>query len=203
MKHSVRISQFFFTLFWNVISPLLRCSFLFYNIQTINIFLQRVDIFLYHFLEPLTALSNHGGHIFHEVFQLRQGRYSDIPAAKISEMMKSNSLDVNSWNQLIWFNWYTFLLLVLLWGLLSGSFCIFFLASFSSAECPDSITFECCEWDIGWKHWKEKWWNTSGMLVKENMGYLILGLVCGIYMILINFVYTYFFFFFFKNVSSC
>eukprot|EP00268_Persea_americana_P019907 TRINITY_DN20251_c0_g1_i2.p1 TRINITY_DN20251_c0_g1~~TRINITY_DN20251_c0_g1_i2.p1 ORF type:complete len:370 (-),score=77.59 TRINITY_DN20251_c0_g1_i2:933-2042(-) len=43
--------------------------------------------------EPLTALSNHGGHTFHEVFQLKQGRYSDIPAAKISEMMKSNSLD--------------------------------------------------------------------------------------------------------------
>ncbi|OMP02142.1 hypothetical protein COLO4_11308 [Corchorus olitorius] len=35
------------------------------------------------------------GHKFHEVFQLKpgQGRYSDLPATKISEMMKSNSLD--------------------------------------------------------------------------------------------------------------
>ncbi|KAJ6340117.1 hypothetical protein OIU77_007963 [Salix suchowensis] len=32
-------------------------------------------------------------HKFHEVFQLKQGRYSDLSAAKISEMMKSNSLD--------------------------------------------------------------------------------------------------------------
>jgi len=36
-----------------------------------------------------------GGHKFPEVFQLQQGRYSDLPAAKISEMMKSNSLDVS------------------------------------------------------------------------------------------------------------
>ncbi|KAG6596191.1 Kinesin-like protein KIN-14M, partial [Cucurbita argyrosperma subsp. sororia] len=42
--------------------------------------------------EPLGG-SNHLGHKFHEVFQLKQGRYADLPAAKISEMMKSNSLD--------------------------------------------------------------------------------------------------------------
>ncbi|XP_042404762.1 kinesin-like protein KIN-14C [Zingiber officinale] len=34
-----------------------------------------------------------GGHKFHEVFQLRPGNYYDLPAAKITEMMKSNSLD--------------------------------------------------------------------------------------------------------------
>ncbi|KAL0423733.1 UNVERIFIED_CONTAM: Kinesin-like protein KIN-14C [Sesamum radiatum] len=39
------------------------------------------------------ALINHVGHKFHEVFQLKQGSYTDLPAAKISEMMKSNSLD--------------------------------------------------------------------------------------------------------------
>ncbi|KAM7268169.1 hypothetical protein ACFE04_010335 [Oxalis oulophora] len=39
------------------------------------------------------ASMQHGGHKFHEVFQLKQGRYADLPAAKISEMMKSNSLD--------------------------------------------------------------------------------------------------------------
>ncbi|XP_038985258.1 kinesin-like protein KIN-14D [Phoenix dactylifera] len=43
--------------------------------------------------EPASALSHHAGHKFHEVFQLKQGRYSDLPPAKISEMMKSNSLD--------------------------------------------------------------------------------------------------------------
>ncbi|CAA0815322.1 P-loop containing nucleoside triphosphate hydrolases superfamily protein, partial [Striga hermonthica] len=39
------------------------------------------------------TLMNQVGQKFHEVFQLKQGSYTDIPAAKISEMMKSNSLD--------------------------------------------------------------------------------------------------------------
>ncbi|KAL5564750.1 hypothetical protein UlMin_027914, partial [Ulmus minor] len=44
--------------------------------------------------EPSAASNmHHVGHKFHEVFQLKQGRYSDLPASKISEMMKSNSLD--------------------------------------------------------------------------------------------------------------
>ncbi|KAM5555301.1 hypothetical protein ABKV19_023284 [Rosa sericea] len=43
--------------------------------------------------EPSAELMHHVGHKFHEVFQIRQGCYADLPAAKISEMMKSNSLD--------------------------------------------------------------------------------------------------------------
>ncbi|XP_041996931.1 kinesin-like protein KIN-14K [Salvia splendens] len=39
------------------------------------------------------SVISHSGHKFHEVFQLKQGSYADLPAAKISEMMKSNSLD--------------------------------------------------------------------------------------------------------------
>ena len=35
------------------------------------------------------------GQKFREVFQLKKGSYSDLPAAKISEMMHSNSLDVS------------------------------------------------------------------------------------------------------------
>ncbi|XP_039011441.1 LOW QUALITY PROTEIN: kinesin-like protein KIN-14P [Hibiscus syriacus] len=35
----------------------------------------------------------HGGQKFHEVFQWKQGRYADLPTTKISEIMKSNSLD--------------------------------------------------------------------------------------------------------------
>lgn len=35
----------------------------------------------------------HGGHKLHEAFQMKQGRF-DLQAAKISEMMKSNNLDV-------------------------------------------------------------------------------------------------------------
>ncbi|XP_039061009.1 LOW QUALITY PROTEIN: kinesin-like protein KIN-14P [Hibiscus syriacus] len=35
----------------------------------------------------------HGGQKFYEVFQWKQGRYADLPAAKISEMMKSSNLD--------------------------------------------------------------------------------------------------------------
>ncbi|WOL10820.1 kinesin-4-like isoform X1 [Canna indica] len=42
---------------------------------------------------PSTPLSHRSGHKFHEVFQLKQGRYCELPAAKISEMLKSDSLD--------------------------------------------------------------------------------------------------------------
>lgn len=45
--------------------------------------------------EPSAALMHHVGHKFHEVFQMKQGCYADLPAAKISEMMKPNSLDVS------------------------------------------------------------------------------------------------------------
>ncbi|XP_040999315.1 kinesin-like protein KIN-14K isoform X4 [Juglans microcarpa x Juglans regia] len=43
--------------------------------------------------EQPTALRHPVGHKFHEVFQLKQGRYADLPEAKISEMMKPNCLD--------------------------------------------------------------------------------------------------------------
>ncbi|XP_034890079.1 kinesin-like protein KIN-14P [Populus alba] len=43
--------------------------------------------------EPPAASMHPVGHKFHEVFQLKQGRFSDLSAAKISEMMTSNSLD--------------------------------------------------------------------------------------------------------------
>lgn len=73
----------------------------------ITIFLLQVEQFYIQFLlfkvvhvfssctEPSAALNHHGGLKFHEVFQLKQGRYADLPAAKISEMMKPNSLDVS------------------------------------------------------------------------------------------------------------
>uniref|UniRef100_A0A3Q7J842 Kinesin-like protein n=1 Tax=Solanum lycopersicum TaxID=4081 RepID=A0A3Q7J842_SOLLC len=44
--------------------------------------------------EPSAALIHHVGHRFHEVFQLKQGSHSEIPAARISEMMRSNSLNI-------------------------------------------------------------------------------------------------------------
>ncbi|XP_047327314.1 kinesin-like protein KIN-14K isoform X1 [Impatiens glandulifera] len=43
--------------------------------------------------EPSAALMHHVGHKFHEVFQLNQGSYVDLSPSKISEIMKSNSLD--------------------------------------------------------------------------------------------------------------
>ncbi|KAI4339007.1 hypothetical protein MLD38_023997 [Melastoma candidum] len=43
--------------------------------------------------EPSAALNHHAGLKFHDVFQMKQGRYADLPAAKISEMMTSNGLD--------------------------------------------------------------------------------------------------------------
>ncbi|KAM3307969.1 kinesin-like protein KIN-14C isoform X2 [Capsicum chacoense] len=44
--------------------------------------------------EPSAALLHHVGHKFHEVFQLKHGGYADLPPSKITEMMKSNSLDI-------------------------------------------------------------------------------------------------------------
>ncbi|XP_015060371.1 kinesin-like protein KIN-14K [Solanum pennellii] len=44
--------------------------------------------------EPSAALIHHVGHKFHEVFQLKQGSHTEIPAARISEMMRSNSLNI-------------------------------------------------------------------------------------------------------------
>uniref|UniRef100_A0ACD6ADS5 Uncharacterized protein n=1 Tax=Avena sativa TaxID=4498 RepID=A0ACD6ADS5_AVESA len=41
----------------------------------------------------LSSISRHAGRNFHEVFQLKQGGYSDLPSCKISEMMKSTSMD--------------------------------------------------------------------------------------------------------------
>lgn len=46
--------------------------------------------------EQPAAIRHQVGHKFHEVFQLKQGRYADLPEAKISEMMKPNCLDVSS-----------------------------------------------------------------------------------------------------------
>ncbi|CAI0404562.1 unnamed protein product [Linum tenue] len=58
------------------------------------------DSKLQQFLRTSPALSDssaawmhHAGHRFHEVFQVRQGRYADLSPSKISEMMKSTSLD--------------------------------------------------------------------------------------------------------------
>ncbi|KAG6424618.1 hypothetical protein SASPL_115036 [Salvia splendens] len=39
------------------------------------------------------SVISHAGHNFHDVLQLKHGSYADIPAATMSEMMKSNSLN--------------------------------------------------------------------------------------------------------------
>ncbi|ESW24752.1 hypothetical protein PHAVU_004G157000 [Phaseolus vulgaris] len=43
--------------------------------------------------EPSTTLITQVGHKFPEVFRLKQGSYADLPSTKISELMKSTSLD--------------------------------------------------------------------------------------------------------------
>ncbi|XP_057978301.1 kinesin-like protein KIN-14J [Malania oleifera] len=43
--------------------------------------------------EPSAALRHHFGHKFREVILAKQGCIADLPASKISELMKSNSLD--------------------------------------------------------------------------------------------------------------
>lgn len=50
---------------------------------------------IFFFIEPSAALLHHVGHKFQEVFQMKHGGYGDLSAAKISEMMKANSLDVS------------------------------------------------------------------------------------------------------------
>lgn len=80
------------------------------------------------------------------MFQLRQGRYADIPPAKLSEMMKSNSLDVShpvlyacQWTSLDRIKDFLGGFLVL---------CYFrALTHLIFAECPNSVPFECCEWN--------------------------------------------------------
>lgn len=49
--------------------------------------------------EPSASLIYQVGNKFHEVFQIKPRSYADLPAAKISEMMKSNSLDVSSYGR--------------------------------------------------------------------------------------------------------
>lgn len=73
-------------------------SFLFLKSTRFYILAFQLVVFLSlsHCTEPSVALKHHAGHKFHEVFQLKQERYADLPAAKISEMMKPNCLDVSS-----------------------------------------------------------------------------------------------------------
>lgn len=81
------------------------------------------------------------------MFQLKQGCYADLPAAKISEMMKSNSLDVSFVS--------LFSLSVVLDSYhltkvdsIRGTFAA--LNQFQylfSAECPNSVSLECGEWN--------------------------------------------------------
>lgn len=70
------------------------------------------------------------GHKFREVFQLRRGSYSDLPAAKISEMMHSSSLDVSPHS--------VFLKIIDFFCLLFGVV-ILTVAMFS--ECTNSVTY--------------------------------------------------------------
>ncbi|KAE9586048.1 putative minus-end-directed kinesin ATPase [Lupinus albus] len=44
------------------------------------------------------VMPEHVGNKIHDVFQLKHGSYSDLPEAKISELMKSTNLDVNSYS---------------------------------------------------------------------------------------------------------
>jgi hypothetical protein len=46
--------------------------------------------------EPPGTSINQVGNKFYEAFQQKHGSYADLPAAKITELMKSSSLDVNS-----------------------------------------------------------------------------------------------------------
>lgn len=108
-----------------------------------------IILFLFYFfplfVEASAALIYHVGQRFHEVFQLKQGLYADIPAAKLTELMKSNSLDVSHpahdvVNGNSWTRYRSFLGVYFGFILLTFKHLIF-------TECPNSVTFECCEWN--------------------------------------------------------
>lgn len=55
------------------------------------------DTYFTPYAEPSPTLINQvGSNKFPEVFRVKQGSYADHPSAKISELMKSTSLDVSS-----------------------------------------------------------------------------------------------------------
>ena len=90
------------------------------------------------------SVISHSGHKFHEVFQLKQGSYADLPAAKITEMMKSNSLDVS-----LHVSIYVY------------AFVVDSKVYISVAECSDSVTVERCQRHIRRERGDEEWSNTS------------------------------------------
>lgn len=95
---------------------------------------------------------HHVGHKFHEVFQLKQGRFSDLPPAKISEMLKSASLDVN-------FLCVSYFICVCILTLSYKS------EHVSLSERPNTVSFKCCEWNLRREHGQEKWGNSLCMSV--------------------------------------
>lgn len=91
------------------------------------------------------------------MFQLKQGCYADLPAAKISEMMKSNSLDVSFVSlfssSVVLDSYHLFFDRLDSYHLtkvdsIRGTFAA--LNQFQylfSAECPNSVSLECGEWN--------------------------------------------------------
>lgn len=131
--------------------------------------------------EPSASLIYQVGHKFHEVFQIKPGSYSDLPAAKISEMMKSNSLDVSSWIQpsdtciqikkklcTCVYRYACILCLIHDWFILLPVV----------AECSHSIAIKCCQWYSWRKRREKKRRNTSCMACKWKYKYISIWVTC-------------------------
>lgn len=81
------------------------------------------------------------------MFQLKQGCYADLPAAKISEMMKSNSLDVSFvslFSSSVVLDSYHLTKVDSIRGTFAALNQFQYLFS---AECPNSVSLECGEWN--------------------------------------------------------
>lgn len=66
------------------------------NIQALADLISNLCFVLFaHSAETSPAVLKHVGYKFHDVFQLKQACYTDIPVTKILEMMESNSLEVS------------------------------------------------------------------------------------------------------------
>lgn len=111
------------------------------------------------YMDSSATVISHAGHKFHEVFQHKQGSYTDLPASRISEMMKSNSLDVSSPNIVRDDKSLSLRVLAILFVLcLCDGFKVV-----SLAECSDTVAVKCCQRHSWWKRGDEEWSNTLCM----------------------------------------
>lgn len=87
---------------WTLLTDQWNLKWLLYLFPKDKCFWFWVYLFIYKHVDSSYPLSFRVGRKFHEVLQLKQGRNFHLPTSKISEMMKSNSLDVSLLHLSLW-----------------------------------------------------------------------------------------------------